>query len=114
MYATDFVQVGTNIQKKLDNMGKTQQNLADALGISRQVMNKIIKGSKAINVTELSKIAMILGTTTDDLLTVENYPVKSDDLAFMGNVTDDETMEKINTIRSMIDEICLLEELIDA
>lgn len=113
MYASDFAQVGTNIQKQLDLLGKTQQNLADALGISKQVMNKIIKGSKAINVTELSKIASVLGTTADDLLSVENMPAETDSLSFMGSVTDDQTLEKVNTIRSMIDEICMLEELLD-
>ena len=113
MYASDFAQVGTNIQKQLDLLGKTQQNLADALGISKQVMNKIIKGSKAINVTELSKIASVLGTTADDLLSVENMPAETDSLSFMGSVADDQTLEKVNTIRSMIDEICMLEELLD-
>ena len=44
MYATDFSQVGSNIQKHLVAKGFTQQRLADELGISKQVMNKIIKG----------------------------------------------------------------------
>ena len=70
MYAMDFAQVGANIQEKLNEKGMSQQSLADALGISKQVMNKIIKGSKAINVNELSKIAGILSTSTDSLLTV--------------------------------------------
>jgi len=71
MYAMDFAQVGANIQNKLLEKEMTQQSLADALGISKQVMNKIIKGNKAINVNELAKIADILNTSTDTLLTVE-------------------------------------------
>ena len=51
MYAMDFAQVGANIQEQLDRKGFTQQSLADELGISKQVMNKIIKGNKAINVS---------------------------------------------------------------
>ncbi|MDF2487067.1 MAG: hypothetical protein K0R46_3235, partial [Herbinix sp.] len=39
MYAMDFAQVGANIQEKLVKMEMTQQSLADALGISKQVMN---------------------------------------------------------------------------
>ena len=69
MYAMDFAQVGANILNKIESKGMTQQSLADALGISKQVMNKIIKGSKAINVNELAKIASVLGATTDELLT---------------------------------------------
>ena len=114
MYAMEFAQVGANIQKELDKKGLTQQNLADALGISKQVMNKIIKGSKAINVNELAKIASVLGTSTDALLTAPVTPVSADNLSFMGSVRDEETLEKVNLIRSAIDEIHLLEELLYA
>ena len=114
MYAINFAQVGTNIQKQLDLKGLTQQSLADALGISRQVMNKIIKGSKAINVNELARIASIMGTTADDLLTVPNEFVSADNLSFMGSITDEETLEKVNLIRSAIDEIHMLEDLLYA
>lgn len=114
MYAKDFAQVGVNIQKQLDRNGFTQQDLADALGISKQVMNKIVKGSKAINVNELSKIASVIGTTTDELLTVSSKPDSAESLSFMGDVTDEGTLEKISLIRSAIDEIHMLEELLYA
>ena len=114
MYAMDFTQVGDNIRKQLDIKKMTQQNLADALGISKQVMNKIIKGSKAINVAELAKIASVMGTTTDELLIVEDEQMTADNLSFMGDVQDEETLEKINLIRSAIDEIHMLEELMYA
>lgn len=113
MYAMDFAQVGANIQRKLESIGMTQQSLADALGISKQVMNKIIKGSKAINVNELAKIAEILCTSADALLTVETESVAVDSLSFMGMVHDEATLEKVNLIRSAIDEIHMLEELLD-
>ena len=111
MYAMNFVQVGSNIQKELDERSMTQQSLADALSISKQVMSKIIKGAKAINVSELAKIATILGTTTDSLLTmnIESEPTES--MAFMGTMQDEKTREKVEMLRSAIDEILLLEEL---
>ena len=113
MYAMDFAQVGANIQEKLDAKEMTQQSLADVLGISKQVMNKIIKGSKAINVNELAKIAEILGTSTDALLTVGGEPAVADSLSFMGTVHDEMTLERVNLIRTAIDEIHMLEELLD-
>lgn len=113
MYAMNFAQVGANIQEKLDTRGMTQQSLADCLGISKQVMNKIIKGSKAINVNELAKIADILSTSTDELLTVSGEPAAAESLSFMGSVHDEVTLEKINLIRSAIDEIHMLEDLLD-
>ena len=113
MYIMDFEQVGANIQKELNLKGMTQQALAEALGISKQVMNKIIKGNKAINVNEIAKIAEILGTSIDELLTADSEPAVSDSLSFMGTVHDSGTLEKINLIRSAIDEIQILEGLLD-
>ena len=77
-------------------------------------MNKIIKGSKAINVNELARIAAVIGTTTDELLTVESEPVPVDSLSFMGSVTERETLLKVNLIRDAIDQIHMLEELLYA
>lgn len=111
MYAANFVQVGTNIKKRLDDVGITQQKLADELGISKQVMNKIIKGSKAINVAELSMIAKILDTTTDELLSPTSEPTDCVSLSFMRDVQDEETKKKVNLICSAIDEIHMLEDL---
>ena len=113
MYAKDFSQVGDNIQKELDRRGMTQQSLADMLGISKQVMHKIVKGSKAINVNELSRIAETLGVTTDELLTVETAPDTESQLWYMGSVTDQETLDKVNLIRQAIDEIHMLEEALN-
>lgn len=113
MYAMDFAQVGANIQNKLTEQNMTQQRLADILGISKQVMNKIIKGSKAINVYEISKIAEALHTSTDALLTLSSEPIMVDSMSFMGDVHDQETRDRINLIRNAIDEIHMLEELLN-
>ena len=111
MYAINFAQVGANIQKELDNRSMTQQSLADALSISKQVMSKIINGAKAINVSELAKIASVLGITTDSLLTINIECEPTESMAFMGTMQDDKTREKVELLRSAIDEILLLEEL---
>ena len=113
MYATDFSQVGANIQKNINLKGMTQQSLADALGISKQVMNKIVKGSKAINVNELARISEILGISTDALLTADDNLAPAAGLAFMGTIKDADTREKVDLIRSAIDEIHMLEDLIN-
>ncbi len=112
MYTTDFKQVGTNIKREIESRGITQQKLADVLGISKQVMNKIIKGLKAINVTELAKIADILGVTTDRLLSAEPNTVTDVSLNFMGKIKTKEEQENIKFIRSAIDDIYFLEELL--
>ncbi len=112
MYATDFGQMGENIKRLLACKGLTQQRLADELGLSKQVMSKIIRGNKALNARELAKIATVLGTTTDELLTVTAEPSAAAVFNFMGRVRDEETLAKVDTIRRAIDEIHFLEDLL--
>lgn len=113
MFAVDFAQVGDNIQKQMDMKGFTEQGLADELGISKQVMDKIIKGNKAINMRELAMIAFVMGTTADTLLTIGGERLSADNLCFMEDVTDERLLQKINLIRLAIDEIHMLEEVLE-
>lgn len=113
MFAVDFAQIGDNIQKQMDMKGFTEQGLADELGISKQVMDKIIKGNKAINMRELAMIAFVMGTTADTLLTIGGERLSTDSLCFMEDVTDERLLQKINLIRLAINEIHMLEELLE-
>lgn len=109
-----FKQVGSNIQDVLTAQEKTQQFLADSLGISKQVMSKIVSGSKAINVAEISRIASVLNVTTDRLLTIKTEQEPVHNFAFMGRVENGKTKEKIEFLKTVIDEILMLEEYADA
>ena len=113
MNNTFFEQVGKNIQCVLCEQGKNQQFLADCLGISKQVMSKIISGSKAINVAEISRIAEALNVSTDQLLSVQTIEKSEHNFNFMGNVKKEETREKIEFLKTVIDEIIMLEEYAD-
>jgi len=107
---TVFKQVGNNIQEILTAKGRSQQSLADDLGISKQVMNKIIAGSKAINVAEIRKIANMLSVTVDSLLTIKSDIEPVHNFTFMGQVSNEETKKKIEFLKTVIDEILMLEE----
>ena len=109
MFATDFSQVGANIQAAIKAKGITQQQLADQLPVSKQVMSKIINGTKAINVNEIARIASILDISVDQLLAVRETPKADDTLRFMGSISDEETKRKVDLIRGAIDQIHLLE-----
>lgn len=113
MNNTIFEQVGKNILHVLVAQGKTQQFLAEQLGISKQVMNKIINGSKAINVAEISKIAEALHVSTDELLAVQTVQEPVHNFSFMGKVKNEETKKKIEFLKMVIDEILMLEEYED-
>ena len=111
MYETDFAHVGANIQRELDGKSMTQQSLADALSISEQSLNRILKGAKAINTIELAQIASALGTTADALLMMNNHINILGNLSLIERIADERTREKAELIQSAIDEIRFLEEL---
>ena len=114
MYAMNFAQVGANIQRALDEQSMTQQKLADALSAPNQVMSKIINGVKAVNSSELARIADVLGTTAKELLAVSASDLPAESAAFMRTIQDEETREKAELIASAIDEIQMLEGIIGA
>jgi len=93
---TVFMQVGKNIQDLLSGQGKTQQFLADSLGVSKQVINKIVAGSKAINVAEIRKIASVLNVTADRLLAIETKQEPIHNFAFMGQIESETTKKRLN------------------
>lgn len=108
-----FQQVGKNIQKVLLEQNKSQQYLANKLDISKQVMSKIVMGTKAINVAEITKIAKVLNVSVDTLLDVKDENKEIHKFAFMGRVENEETKQKIEFLKTVIDEIIMLEEYAD-
>ena len=106
MYATDFSQIGSNINKKLKNTEKTQQALAEHLGIPEQEVERIIKGKKAVSISELSEIACFLDTTVEELLDAQESPAETECFVPENNTPP---IEKVNTL---INEINMLEELL--
>ena len=109
-----FRQVGNNIQSILSVQGKTQQFLAEQLGISKQVMSKIITGAKAINVAEISKIANVLNVSVDRLLETSVIQEPVHNFIFKGQLKSASTKQKIEILQKIIDEILWLEEYADA
>lgn len=98
----DFSQIGKNIENRLISKNISRQKLANDLGISESMVDKIVEGKRAINVKELTKIADSLGTTITDLLEMTNISTSS-------NVSQ----KDFDFIDNIIDEIDLLEELLN-
>ncbi len=109
-----FQQVGSNIQTVLREKDKTQQYLADSLNISKQVMSKIVMGAKAINVSEVSQIASVLEVPVERLLNIGEEKPQVHKFSFMGRVESKKTKEGIEILKTIIDEIMMLEEYANA
>lgn len=108
-----FEIVGKNISEVLANKDMTQQALADRLSISRQVVNKIVQGQKAINVSEITKIAAVLNVSIDTLLNDSSVLASEPTFSFMGKINNPNTKEKILLIKEAIDELLFLEDYAD-
>ena len=98
--------IANNILILLKKQNKKQQDLADGIGTSKQVVSKMLNGSRAINAIELSKIATFLNVSMDVLVKLPVIPQETSfTLAFMGRVTSDggkKALEIADTLSDMI------------
>lgn len=67
-YPPERRRLGDKIRRALDRQHMSQQDLADAVGVSRQVINHLVLGRNSTAATRIKQIADVLGTTIDDLL----------------------------------------------
>ena len=106
-----FEKVGLNILDILVDKDINQRELADAIGVSKQVMTKIIKGQKAINAFEITKIGTALSVSIEDLIRDRDVPMDFQPvLMFMGEIKKQETKEKLLFLNDVINDLISLEE----
>lgn len=98
--------IANNILILLKKQNKKQQDLAEGIGTSKQVVSKMLNGARAINAIELSKIAAFLNVSMDMLVKLPTTPQETSfTLAFMGRVTSDggrKALEIADTLSDMI------------
>ena len=82
--------IANNILMRLKEQNKKQVDLADGIDISKQIVSKMLNGSRAINAIELRQIAEYLGVTMDTLAKLPEVPQENNIIhAFMGRVTSE-------------------------
>ena len=109
---TFYEMVGQRIIERLNELNWTQQNLADRLNISKQVMSKILKGEKKTTILEIKDIAENLALSVDKLLSPINEKIeliKQEECSiipeFMGSVSTDAGSQGINKAMNIIETI---------
>ncbi len=107
-----FETVGKNILEVLLEKNISQTELAEKIGVSKQVMGKIVKGQKAINALEIKKISEALEVNMERLLEEKEDLVEEPVLMFMGKVKE-QSKEDIKFLSSVIGEIISMEEALD-
>ncbi len=79
--------ISNNILMLLRKNGKRQNELADALGVSKQIVSNMLSGNRMINAIELRQIADFFGVTMEKLMESSEDADSMDAIhVFMGEV----------------------------
>ena len=100
------VVVANNIMDQMKKHNTKQIELANAIGVTKQIMSKMLNGSRLISVAELHRIADYYHVQTDDLMreSVESYNTNVV-RAFMGKVNSDAARNALRTADELADLI---------
>lgn len=100
------VVVANNIADQMKKTSTKQIELANAIGVKKQVMSKMLNGSRMINISELRRIADYFHVSTDDLMESPAPAYESNVvMAFMEKVSTDAAREALYTVDELADMI---------
>ena len=98
--------ISNNIILLLKKNEKKQNDLADVLGVSKQIVSNMINGSRMINAIELHKIADFFNVTMEKLMEApDGIPDSNAIHAFMGEVNTPEARESLAVADEIADMI---------
>jgi len=98
--------VANNIVDQMKKNNTKQIDLAKAIGVTKQVMSKMLNGSRMISIVELHKIAGYFRVQMDDLMRTPILPGNENVVkAFMGKVNSEAAREALETIDELADMI---------
>lgn len=107
-----FQCVGRNILEVLIEKHMNQTELAESIGVSKQVMGKIVKGQKSINALEIKKISDALSVTMERLLEEKKEMKEEPVLMFMGKVKE-KNKKDMKFLNLVISELIAMEEALN-
>ena len=100
------VVVANNIMDQMKEHNTKQIELANAIGVTKQIMSKMLNGSRLISIAELRKIADYYHVQTDDLMREPAVFYDTNVVrAFMGKVNSDAAREALRTADELADMI---------
>lgn len=73
--------IGKRIQNQRKHRGYTQEQLAEMMNVSIQMVSNLERGNKAIRIDNLIKLSQILEISTDYILTGKENTTAIDELA---------------------------------
>ncbi|MBP3871327.1 MAG: helix-turn-helix transcriptional regulator [Faecalicoccus sp.] len=98
--------IAGNILTMLKKQGKKQVDLANEIGVSKQVMSKMLNGSRTISAAELKQISRFLRVSMEQLMEMPEYFADTDIIhTFMGKVKSDKAKEALKIADEVSDLI---------
>jgi len=99
--------ISNNIMNIMKQNNKKQIELAGHLGVSKQIISKMLSGSRMINAVELQKIAEFLNVSMESLVKVPQViPETNTVKAFMGKVESQEAKDGLAIADEIANMIC--------
>lgn len=99
--------ISNNIIRIMKQNGKKQIDLAGYIGVSKQVISKMLSGARVINAVELQKIAEFLCVSMESLVKIPEVVSETNTVkAFMGIVESKEAKEGLKIADEIADMIC--------
>lgn len=99
--------ISNNIMNIMKQNDKKQIDLAGYLGVSKQVISKMLSGARMIHAIELQKTAEFLGVSMESLTKVpQMIPETNTVKAFMGRVESQEAKDGLAVADEIANLIC--------
>ena len=106
--------IAKNILTNLQAKKKKQKDLAAYLGVSPQIMSKIMNAERTISAIELKKISDFLDVSLNDLMSnpksEEDFDVS---LAFMGKISSEGGKKAVEIASLVADTIIFYDRIIE-
>lgn len=107
MTNADLVKIGQRIQVRRKQRGYTQEQLADLMNVSIQMVSNLERGNKAIRIDNLIKLSEILEVSTDYILTGKET---ADDIETL-NTRIAQLSERDRKMINLLADFCLSENI---
>ena len=96
--------IAHNISNTLKMIGKNKEDLAIALGYSKQVVGNMLSGARSVTALELKQISDFCNVPVESLVTLPEKPVETNVvLGFVDKVKTEEAKEGIHIADKLID-----------
>ena len=102
-----MINIGRRIQNRRKQLLLTQEQLADMMNVSIQMVSNLERGNKAIRIDNLIHLSQILNISTDYILTGKE--TADDHSALAEKIA--QLPQKDRKIIEMVVEYCLLEKI---